>query len=120
MRYGKLVPTATERNIMAPRITQLEWTERAIKVLQNRAQDAGLLGTDERLVYRPPNRQEGTDARIEVFDSNGKAPDQHAFWLPMILPKDTNRTVERLADQQARILYALDLKNRFVRAVDRP
>lgn len=105
---------------MAPRRTQLEWTELAVKVLADRAKEAGLLGADERLVYRPPNRQEGTDARIEVYNESGKVPGQHAYWLPAIYPKDTNRTVERLADQQARILYALDLKGKFVAALDRP
>lgn len=105
---------------MAPRRTQLEWTELAVKVLADRAKDAGLLGADERLVYRAPDKQAGTDAKIEVFNTSGKAPDQHGWWLPSIFPKDTNRTVERLADQQARILYALDLKNRLIRALDRP
>lgn len=104
---------------MAGRRTQLEWTEVAYRVLNNRAKDAGLLGADERLVYFPPNREDTNGPRVEVHNNHGKVPlTTHSFWLPHLLPNDTNRTAERLADEQARILYALNLKNRLVLATD--
>lgn len=102
---------------MAKRRTQLEWTEIAVKVLQDRAQEAGLLGVDERLVYTAPDRKAGTDAEIAVYTDYGKQT--KPFWLPTVLPKDTNRTVERLVDVAAQVLYSLSLQTSFNRAVDK-
>lgn len=102
---------------MARRMSQLQWTELSVKVLQDRAQEAGLLGVDERLVYRAPDKVAGTDAAIEVYSDQYKRPTP--FWLPSVLPKDTNRTVERLADAQAKLLYSLNLQTTFNRAMDR-
>lgn len=101
---------------MAPRRTQLDWTEIAIKVLQERAQEAGLLGQDERLVYVAPDRKANTEATLEVFSGQEKRP--RPFWLLSINPKDTNRVVERLADAQAQLLYSLNLQTSFNRAMD--
>ena len=101
---------------MAPKRTQLDWTELAVKVLQDRAQEAGLLGVDERLVYTAPDRKAGTEATLEVFNDHGKRP--RPFWLPTLLPKDTNRTAERLVDVAAQVLYSLNLQTSFNRAID--
>lgn len=101
---------------MAPKRTQLDWTELAVKVLQERAQEAGLLGVDERLVYAAPDRKAGTEATLEVFSGADKRP--RPFWLPTLLPKDTNRTAERLADVAAQVLYSLNLQTSFNRAID--
>lgn len=101
---------------MAPKRTQLEWTEIAVKVLQDRAQEAGLLGVDERLVYKAPDRKAGTEAALQVFNSYGQAP--RPFWLPTLLPKDTNRTAERLVDVAAQVLYSMGLQISFNRAID--
>lgn len=101
---------------MAPRKTQLDWTEIAVKVLMERAQEAGLLGVDERLVYTAPNRKAGTEATLEVWSGQDKRP--RPFWLLSINPKDNNRTVERLADAQAILLYSLNLQTSFNRALD--
>lgn len=101
---------------MAPKRTQLDWTEIAVKVLQERAQEAGLLGAEERLVYVAPDRKAGTDAEIAVYTDYGKQT--KPFWLPTVLPKDTNRTVERLVDAAAQVLYALSLQTSFNRAID--
>lgn len=102
---------------MAQRRTQLDWTEIAVKVLQERAQEAGLLGVDERLVYVAPDRKAGTEASLEAYNASGKVA--RPFWLPTVLPKDTNRTVERLADVAAQVLYSLNLQTSFNRAVDK-
>lgn len=101
---------------MAPRRTQLDWTELAVKVLQDRAQEAGLLGADERLVYTAPDRKAGTEAALEVWSGQDKRP--RPFWLPTLLPKDTNRTAERLADVAAQVLYSIGLQTSFNRAID--
>jgi len=101
---------------MAPRRTQLDWTELAVKVLQERAQEAGLLGVDERLVYVAPDRKANTEPSLEVW--SGQEKRIRPFWLATVLPKDTNRTVERLADAQAQLLYSLNLQTSFNRAID--
>lgn len=101
---------------MAPKRTQLDWTEIAVKVLQERAQEAGLLGADERLFYKAPDRKAGTEATLEVYSGQEKRP--RPFWLPTLLPKDTNRTAERLVDAQAQLLYSLNLQTSFNRAID--
>jgi hypothetical protein len=101
---------------VANRRTQLDWTEIAVKVLQERAQEAGLLGMDERLVYTAPDRKAGTEATLEVWSGQDKRP--RPFWLPTLLPKDTNRTAERLADVAAQVLYSIGLQTSFNRAMD--
>lgn len=102
---------------MAQRRTQLDWTEIAVKVLQERAQEAGLLGADERLVYGAPDRKTGVEASLEVYSGNqNKRP--RPFWLPTLLPKDTNRTAERLVDVVAQVIYSMGLQTSFNRAID--
>ena len=98
------------------RRTQLDWTEIAVKVLQERAQEAGLLGVDERLVYVGLDRKTKTEPSLSVWSGQEKRP--RPFWLPSLNPTDTNRTVERLADAQAMLLYSLTLQTSFNRAID--
>ena len=98
------------------RKTQLDWTELAVKVLQDRAQEAGLLGADERLVYTAPDRKAKTEPSLSVWSGQEKRP--HPFWLPSLNPKDTNRMVERLVDAQAMLLYSMGLQTSFNRAID--
>jgi len=101
---------------MAPRRTQLDWTEIAVKVLQERAQEAGLLGVDERLVYVGQDRKTKTEASLEVWSGQEKRP--RPFWLLALNPTDNNRLVERLADAQSKLLYSLNLQTSFNRVVD--
>lgn len=98
------------------RRTQLDWTELAVKVLQGRAQEAGLLGVDERLVFVGLDRKTKTEPSLEVWSGQEKRP--HPFWLPSLNPTDNNRLVERLVDAQAMILYSLTLQTSFNRAID--
>lgn len=101
---------------MAPRKTQLDWTELAVKVLMERAQEAGLLGVDERLVYTGQDRKIGLVTTLEVWSGQEKRP--RPFWLPSLNPTDNNRLVERLVDAQAQLLYSLNLQTSFNRAMD--
>lgn len=103
---------------MAQRRTQLEWTELAVKALQDRAKEAGLLGTDERLVYTAPDNKLGVTATIVAYDSYGIVP-RPLYWLSEPLPKDSNRTVERIVNAQERMLYATILQTSFVKAMDK-
>ena len=98
------------------RRTQLDWTELAVKVLQDRAQEAGLLGVDERLVYVGLDRKTKTEPSLEVWSGQEKRP--RPFWLLALNPTDNNRLVERLADAQAKLLYSMGLQTSFNRAMD--
>lgn len=101
---------------MAPRRTQRDWTDIAVKVLQDRAQEAGLLGVDERIVYVALDRKAKTEPSLEVWSGQDKRP--RPFWLPSLNPTDNNRLVERMADAQAMLLYSLNLQTSFNRAID--
>lgn len=102
---------------MAPRRTQLEWTELAIRSLEARAREVGLLGIEERLVYTPPVLKEKKEATIEVFNPHGKVP-LRPFWVPTPNPTDSNRTVERICDSAERVLHAVLMQSQFNRAID--
>lgn len=98
------------------RSTQLSLTKLAVRVLQDLAQENSLLGADERLVYVAPDRKAGTGASLGVFSGEYNRP--RPFWLPALMPKDTNRTVERLVDAAGNTLYCLNLLTRFNREID--
>jgi hypothetical protein len=102
---------------MAPKRTQLEWTELAVKGLETKAKEAGLLGADERLVYTAPDKKNGVTASIVAYDSHGVVA-RPLYWIAEPLPGDTNRTVERIVNAQERMLYATLLQSSFVKAID--
>lgn len=102
---------------MAPKRTQRDWTEIAIKVLQERAQEAGILGTNERLVYEPGSVTNGISPKITAYDNQGRLPLQ-PYWIPSFNPKETARIVERVVDGQAKLLYSMILQGKFNRAID--
>lgn len=103
---------------MAPKRTQRDWTELSIKVLQERAQEAGLLGMDERLVFEPGSAKDSKEPKIAVFTDHGRNATT-PYWIPTFNPKETARLVERVVDGQAKLLYSLNLQGRFVRAIDK-
>lgn len=103
---------------MAQRITQREWTEYSVKDLQVRAQEAGLLGADERLVFEPGSKVNGISPTITAYNHEGRVRTQ-PYWLPILTANDTAKTVERIVDQQCRILYSINLQREFNKAIDK-
>ena len=97
--------------------TQREWTEFSIKQLQVSAQQAGLLGADERLVFVPGSRTNGISPEIVAYNHEGRVRTQ-PYWLPRFYIKDTAKTVERLVDEQNRVLYSVNLQREFNKAID--
>jgi hypothetical protein len=102
---------------MAQRRTQRDWTELAIKVLQERAQEAGILGSNERLVFEPGSTANGVSPKITAYNDHGRLQHQ-PYWIPSFNPKETARIVERVVDGQAKLLYSMNLQGKFVRAID--
>lgn len=101
---------------MAPRVTAKEWADRAVAKLTLEAQEIGLLGQDEYLLYVPYSKKDGTEASITAWNQFGPRP--RNFWQPTVDPKDSHRIVERLADAQSKLLYSLKLQLAFVKAMD--
>ena len=102
---------------MAKKLTQRDWTEYSVKDLQVKAQEAGLLGADERLVFEPGSTVNGISPTITAYNHEGRVRTQ-PYWLPRLTIKDTAKTVERLADEQARVLYSINLQREFNKAID--
>ena len=98
--------------------SQRDWTELSIKVLQERAQEAGILGANERLVFEPGSAVNGVSPKITAFNDHGRLQHQ-PYWIPSFNPKETAKIVERVVDGQAKLLYAMNLQGKFVRAIDK-
>jgi hypothetical protein len=103
---------------VAQRRTQRDWTELSIKALQERAQEAGILGVDERLVFEPGSVSNGVSPKITAYNESGRLQHQ-PYWIPSFNPKETARIVERVVDGQAKLLYSMNLQGKFVRAIDK-
>lgn len=99
-------------------MTQRQWTEFSVKDLQNKAQGAGLLGADERLVFEPGSKTNGISPTITAYNHEGRVRTQ-PYWLPVLTANDTAKTVERIVDQQCRILFAINLQREFNNAIDK-
>lgn len=99
-------------------MTQRQWTEHSVKDLQVKAQEAGLLGADERLIFEPGSTVNGVSPSITAYNHEGRVRTQ-PYWLPTLTTKDTAKTVERIVDQQCKILYSINLQREFIKALDK-
>lgn len=103
---------------MAQKLTQRQWTEFSVKDLQQKAQEAGLLGADERLVFEPGSTINGVSPSITAYNHEGRVRTQ-PYWLPTLTIKDTAKSVERIVDQQCKVLYSINLQREFNKAIDK-